>query len=51
MKIPAGHLEWGLITDPADLEYNSISLKELTKIKGALRAATCYLKLMGQCLQ
>ena len=34
LSIPAGHLIWGLITCPADLETNSIALKELTKIKG-----------------
>lgn len=33
MTIPAGHLVWGLVTCPSDLEANSISLKELTKVK------------------
>ena len=33
LTIPAGHLVWGLVTCPADLETNSIFLKELTKIK------------------
>jgi carbonic anhydrase/acetyltransferase-like protein (isoleucine patch superfamily) len=33
LTIPPGHLVWGLVTCPADFEANSISLKELTKIK------------------
>jgi len=33
LSIPAGHLVWGLVTRQADLETNSISLKELTRIK------------------
>ena len=33
LTIPPGHMVWGLVTCPADLETNSISLKDLTKIK------------------
>jgi carbonic anhydrase/acetyltransferase-like protein (isoleucine patch superfamily) len=33
LSIPPGHLVWGLVTCAADLETNSISLKELTQIK------------------
>jgi len=33
LTIPPGHLVWGLVTCPADLETNSIPLKELSKIK------------------
>ncbi len=32
LSIPAGHLVWGLITDEKDLESNSLSLKEFSKI-------------------
>jgi len=32
LSIPPGHLVWGLVTSPADLENNSIELKELNKI-------------------
>lgn len=32
LKIPAGHLVWGLITDEKDLENNSMSLKAFAKI-------------------
>ena len=43
LTIPGGHLVWGLITCPADLETNSISLKELTKIKeGFSRESMCF---------
>jgi carbonic anhydrase/acetyltransferase-like protein (isoleucine patch superfamily) len=31
--IPPGHLVWGLVTDAADLETNSISIDELSKVK------------------
>ena len=34
ITIPPGSLVWGLITDPSDLEINSISLKAFSKIKG-----------------
>jgi carbonic anhydrase/acetyltransferase-like protein (isoleucine patch superfamily) len=36
LKIPAGHLAWGLITSPADLETNSISLADFSKIDSFL---------------
>ncbi|MGD8263382.1 MAG: transferase [Desulfobacterales bacterium] len=42
LNIPAGHLVWGLITGPADLESNSISLKELTKIKGSFSRGNMF---------
>lgn len=32
MKIPAGHLVWGLVTDEKELEQNSMSLKAFSKI-------------------
>jgi carbonic anhydrase/acetyltransferase-like protein (isoleucine patch superfamily) len=32
LKIPAGHLVWGLVTDEKDLESNSMSLKAFAKI-------------------
>jgi carbonic anhydrase/acetyltransferase-like protein (isoleucine patch superfamily) len=42
LKIPAGHLVWGLVTCPADLETNSISLKELTKINKAFARGSMF---------
>jgi len=36
LTIPPGHLVWGLITDPADLELNSMSLEDFSKIDGGL---------------
>jgi carbonic anhydrase/acetyltransferase-like protein (isoleucine patch superfamily) len=32
LTIPPGHLVWGLINDPKDLEVNSMSLKRFSKI-------------------
>lgn len=32
LTIPPGHLVWGLITNPQELEANSIALKDLSKI-------------------
>jgi len=36
LTIPPGHLVWGLITNANGLETNSISLKDLSKIKDGL---------------
>ena len=36
LTIPPGHLVWGLITDPADLELNSMALEDFSKIDGGL---------------
>jgi hypothetical protein len=36
LTIPPGHLVWGLITDPADLDLNSMALEDLSKIDGKL---------------
>ncbi len=36
LAIPDGHLVWGLVTDAADLETNSISLNALSKIDDSL---------------
>ena len=36
LTIPAGHLVWGLITNPKELETNSMSLKDLSKINNGL---------------
>jgi carbonic anhydrase/acetyltransferase-like protein (isoleucine patch superfamily) len=36
LKIPAGHLVWGLITNRKELETNSIALKDLSKINDSL---------------
>ena len=34
--IPPGHLVWGLITNPRELETNSIALKDLSKVNDGL---------------
>jgi carbonic anhydrase/acetyltransferase-like protein (isoleucine patch superfamily) len=36
LTIPEGHLVWGLVTNRQELETNSISLNEMTKIKDSL---------------
>jgi carbonic anhydrase/acetyltransferase-like protein (isoleucine patch superfamily) len=36
LSIPAGHLVWGLITNPQELETNSIALKDLSRIDDGL---------------
>ena len=36
LTIPPGHLVWGLITNPEELETNSMALKDLSKIDGRL---------------
>ena len=36
LTIPPGHLVWGLVTNPAELERNSMSLEEFSKIDGEL---------------
>ena len=36
LTIPPGHLVWGLITNPRELEANSIALKDLSKINDGL---------------
>jgi len=36
LTIPPGHLVWGLITNSADLDLNSMTLKDFSKIDGGL---------------
>jgi carbonic anhydrase/acetyltransferase-like protein (isoleucine patch superfamily) len=36
LAIPPGHLVWGLITNPQELETNSIALKDLSRIDDVL---------------
>jgi len=36
LSIPAGHLVWGLINEPADLKANSMALEAFSKIEGGL---------------
>ena len=36
LTIPPGHLVWGLITNPKELESNSMSLKDFSKINNGL---------------
>ena len=36
LTIPPGHLVWGLITNPLELDSNSIALKDLSKINDGL---------------
>ena len=47
LTIPPGHLVWGLVTCPADLETNSISLKELTKIKEGFSRGSMFFEGTG----
>ncbi len=42
LKIPAGHLVWGLVTCPDDLATHSIALKELTKIDEAFTRGSMF---------
>ncbi len=43
LNIPAGYLVWGMIHDQNDLDANSISLKEFSRIKGALcKGEMCF---------
>ena len=36
LTIPAGHIVWGMITNPRELETNSIALKDLSKVNNGL---------------
>ena len=36
LTIPPGHLVWGLITNPQELEVNSIALKDLSRLNDGL---------------
>jgi len=36
LTIPPGHLVWGLISNPAELETNSIALEDLSKVKDGM---------------
>lgn len=36
LTVPAGHLVWGLITDQAELEANSMAISDFSKIDGGL---------------
>jgi carbonic anhydrase/acetyltransferase-like protein (isoleucine patch superfamily) len=47
LTMPPGHLVWGLVTCPADLETNSISLKELTKIKEGFSRGSMFFEGTG----
>jgi len=42
LTIPPGHLVWGLVTGPADFQTNSISLKDLTKIKAGFSRGSMF---------
>jgi len=42
LTIPSGHLVWGLITGPNDLETNSISFGELGKISGSMTRGNMF---------
>ena len=47
LKIPAGYLVWGLIANQAELEANSISLKDLTKVKDKLNKGNLHFEGAG----
>jgi carbonic anhydrase/acetyltransferase-like protein (isoleucine patch superfamily) len=42
LTIPAGQLIWGLITDAADLEANSMALEDFSKINGGLHRGDLF---------
>jgi carbonic anhydrase/acetyltransferase-like protein (isoleucine patch superfamily) len=42
LTIPPGHLVWGLITNPAELETNSIALKDFSKIDDSLQKGNLF---------
>jgi carbonic anhydrase/acetyltransferase-like protein (isoleucine patch superfamily) len=48
LTIPAGHLVWGIVKDRSDLETNSISLKEMTKVDGRLIKGDMYFEGRGK---
>ncbi len=47
LKIPAGHLVWGLVRDQAELEGNSVSLKDLSEIQGRLSKGNMHFEGRG----
>ncbi|MEJ2167969.1 MAG: transferase [Desulfobacterales bacterium] len=47
LTIPPGHLVWGLITEPADLELNSMSLADFSKINGRLVRGSLFFEGRG----
>jgi len=47
LKIPAGHLVWGLITDQAGLDTNSVSVKDLSKVRDKLIRGNMYFEGSG----
>jgi carbonic anhydrase/acetyltransferase-like protein (isoleucine patch superfamily) len=47
LTIPPGHLVWGMITDPQDLETNSIALKDLSRIDDGLIKGNLYFEGSG----
>ena len=47
IHIPAGHLVWGLINEPADLETNSISLDDFSKIEGKFNRGRLFFEGQG----
>jgi carbonic anhydrase/acetyltransferase-like protein (isoleucine patch superfamily) len=49
LKIPDGHLVWGLVTCSADLEAHSTSLKALSKIKEAFTLGSMFFEGNGAC--
>jgi carbonic anhydrase/acetyltransferase-like protein (isoleucine patch superfamily) len=47
LTIPAGCLVWGLITDPASFEANSVDLTELSKVKTPFSKGNMYFEGSG----
>ncbi len=47
LTIPDGHLTWGLINNQTDLETNSMSIKDFSKIKNKLSMGSMYFEGSG----
>jgi carbonic anhydrase/acetyltransferase-like protein (isoleucine patch superfamily) len=47
LAIPPGHLVWGLITNPDELELNSMSLEAFSRIDGELVRGSLYFEGRG----
>jgi carbonic anhydrase/acetyltransferase-like protein (isoleucine patch superfamily) len=47
LRIPPGHVVWGLVRDTAELEANSVSLKDLSRVKEKLSKGNMHFEGKG----
>jgi len=47
LSLPPGHIAWGLIQNPADLEKNSIRMTDLSKVENKLSRGDLYFEGSG----